>query len=170
MAEPIRARRTTALRACRAMSPSSWMATAAGRPSAGCRASEGHRRGVEALRRTVRAAAELGIVADDFLLQLGKLVAAGVGNQRSDGAVAPFHPQRPRRTAQEQRARAHHRRAQRARPRHRPAAAGSRRSDPRQQRADSGGGLQLRRPPGDRAAPRGCSRSGGERDGFRPTR
>ena len=37
------------------------MATAAGRRRAGCRAGEGHRRGVEALRKTVRAAGEIGI-------------------------------------------------------------------------------------------------------------
>ena len=46
---------------CRATSPSSWTATAAGRASAACRASSGHRKGVEAVRRTVRAAMELGI-------------------------------------------------------------------------------------------------------------
>ncbi len=34
---------------------------AAGRQRAGCRAAEGHRRGVEALRRTIRAAGEIGI-------------------------------------------------------------------------------------------------------------
>ena len=37
------------------------MATAAGRRRAGCRAAKGHRRGVEALRKTVRAAGEIGI-------------------------------------------------------------------------------------------------------------
>ena len=43
------------------MSPSSWTATDAGRRRAGCRAAKGHRRGVEALRQTVRAAGDLGI-------------------------------------------------------------------------------------------------------------
>ena len=43
------------------MSPSSWMATAAGQPSAGLPRAEGHRQGVESVRRTVRAALELGI-------------------------------------------------------------------------------------------------------------
>ena len=43
---------------------------------------EGHRRGVEALRRTVRAAGDLGIaVPDDFFVQLGELVAAAVGDR-----------------------------------------------------------------------------------------
>ena len=49
------------VRRCRATSPSSWMAMAAGRRRADCRAAKGHRRGVEALRRTVRAAGEIGI-------------------------------------------------------------------------------------------------------------
>ena len=43
------------------MSPSSWMATAVGRPSAGCRASRGTGAGVEAIRRAVRTAGDLGI-------------------------------------------------------------------------------------------------------------
>src|SRR6202162_1281746 len=53
------------------MSPSSWMAMDAGPPAAACRRGEGlarglprgegHRRGVEAWRKTVRAANELGI-------------------------------------------------------------------------------------------------------------
>src|SRR5271168_2640204 len=41
---------------CRGTSPSSWTATAAGLPRVA-----GHRRGVEALRNTVRAASDLGI-------------------------------------------------------------------------------------------------------------
>ena len=42
---------------------------------------------------TVRAAADLGIsVADDFLLQLGELVAPALGNPRPYGSVAPVHP------------------------------------------------------------------------------
>ncbi len=43
------------------MSPSSWTATAAGRRRAACRAIEGHRRGVEAVRRAVRAASDIGV-------------------------------------------------------------------------------------------------------------
>ena len=39
---------------------------------------EGHRRGVEALRKTVRAAGEMGIsLSHDLLLQRRELVAAG---------------------------------------------------------------------------------------------
>ena len=39
---------------------------------------EGHRRGVEALRKTVRAAGEMGIsLSHHLLLQRGELVAAG---------------------------------------------------------------------------------------------
>ena len=58
--------------------------------------SEGHRRGVEALRRTVRAAGEMGIAhPDDLLVQLGELVAPGGRNPRSHGLAAPLHPQRP---------------------------------------------------------------------------
>ena len=52
---------TPPIRAGRAMSPSSWTATAAGRRRAACRAIEGHRRGVEAVRRAVRAASEIGV-------------------------------------------------------------------------------------------------------------
>ena len=48
-------------RACRRMSPSSWTAMAVGRPSAGCRASRGTAAGVEAIRRAVRTAGDLGI-------------------------------------------------------------------------------------------------------------
>ena len=61
---------------------------------------EGHRRGVEALRRTVRAAGDLGIGSpDDLLLQLGELVAPAGGNPRTDAAAAALHPQRSRRAA-----------------------------------------------------------------------
>ena len=43
------------------MSQSSWTATAAGRRRAGCARFEGHRRGVEAVRRVVRSAIEHGV-------------------------------------------------------------------------------------------------------------
>ena len=80
---------------------------------------EGHRRGVEALRKTVRAARELGIsLSDDFFLQFGKLVAAEIRNHGFVGAAAPFRSQRSCRSAQEQRPRTHHRRARRSRSRH----------------------------------------------------
>jgi undecaprenyl pyrophosphate synthase len=48
---------------------------------------EGHRRGVEALRATVRAAGEMGI-----LLQLGKLVEAARRGARPHGPAAALHP------------------------------------------------------------------------------
>ena len=55
---------------------------------------EGHRRGVEALRKTVRAAGELGIaVLTIFRFQLGELVAAAIGDRRPAVAAASFHPQ-----------------------------------------------------------------------------
>ena len=61
---------------------------------------EGHRRGVEALRRTVRAAGELGIAhPDDLLLQRRELVAAAGRGPRPDGPAAPLHPQRSCRAA-----------------------------------------------------------------------
>ena len=59
-AEPLPQWRAAASR-CRGTSPSSWMATDAGPPARGLPRVEGHRRGVEALRRTVRAAGEIGI-------------------------------------------------------------------------------------------------------------
>ena len=52
---------TTETTACLGTSPSSWTATAAGPASAGLPRAEGHRQGVEAVRRTVKAALELGI-------------------------------------------------------------------------------------------------------------
>ena len=52
---------------------------------------EGHRRGVEALRKTVRAAGEIGIgVPHDLLLLVGELAAAGLRSARPDGAAAAF--------------------------------------------------------------------------------
>ena len=48
---------------CRAMSRSSWTATGAGRRSAMLPRVAGHRAGAEAVRRTIRAAAEMGIEA-----------------------------------------------------------------------------------------------------------
>ena len=65
---------------------------------------EGHRRGVEALRRTVRAAGDhRHRHPDDLFLQLGELVAAAGGDPRVDDAVAPLHPQRSRRSASQRR-------------------------------------------------------------------
>ena len=52
---------------------------------------EGHRRGVEALRKTVRAAGEIGIsLSHDLFLQRGELVAAAVGNSRPMGLLRRF--------------------------------------------------------------------------------
>ena len=77
---------------------------------------EGHRRGVEALRRTVRAAGEIGIkYLTIFSFSSENWSRPAAEDRRTDGPAAPLHPQRSRRAAPEQRARAHHRRARRAR-------------------------------------------------------
>ena len=114
--------------------------------------SEGHRRGVEALRRTVRAAGDLGIgILTIFSFSSENWSRPAVRNPRPDGAAAPLHPQRPRRAAQERRACARHRRARRSRSRHpRPAGRG-RGPDQGQRQAHPRGRLQLRRAAGDRA-------------------
>ena len=91
---------------------------------------EGHRRGVEALRRVVRAASELGILlSDDFLVQFGKLVAAGDRNRRSVRPAAALHPQRSGDAASRRRPGARDRRARRAGAGHLRAAERSRRAD-----------------------------------------
>ena len=116
---------------------------------------EGHRRGVEALRRVVRAAHELGIVyLTIFSFSLGELVAAGDRDRRSVRPAAPLHPQRSRDAASRRRAGARHRRARRARARHLRAAERGRGADARQHAPHAGRRLQLRLAPGDRAAPR----------------
>ena len=75
---------------------------------------EGHRRGVEALRRTVRAAGELGIAyLTIFSFCVGELARPAAGDRRPHGPAAPLHPQRSRRSAPQQRARARDRRARR---------------------------------------------------------
>ena len=113
---------------------------------------EGHRRGVEALRRAVRAAIDLGI---GYLTRLQLLVReldpAAAGGLRPDGAAEALHPQRSRRPAPQRRAGPDHRRSATNLP-----------TDIRvllreaedltraQQRPDAGRRLQLRQPPGDR--------------------
>ena len=58
---------------------------------------EGHRRGVEALRRVVRASHELGIrYLTIFSLLLGELVAPGERDRRSLRSAQALHPQRSR--------------------------------------------------------------------------
>ena len=80
---------------------------------------EGHRRGVEALRRAVRfAGAARHPLPDPVQLLVGELVAPG---RRDRGPVQPpahLHPQRPRRAEPQRRARPRHRRARRAAGRH----------------------------------------------------
>ena len=62
--------------------------------------SEGHRRGVEALRRTVRAAGDLGIgILTIFSFSAENWARPRFRSPRADGSVAALHPQRPRRTA-----------------------------------------------------------------------
>ena len=138
------------------MSPSSWTATAAGRPRRGLPRLEGHRRGVEAVRRTVRIGDRARRPLPDALQLLDRELAPAAGRgRRPDGPAAScFVAPRPRRAA---RATA--------------CASGSsatatvwRRTSPacsseaeertrRQYRADPGRRLQLRRSRGDRCAP-----------------
>ncbi len=101
------------------MSRSSWTATAAGRPQRGLPRFEGHRRGVEAVRRTVRAAIKLDVgYLTVYSFSVGKLVAPARGGGEPARAAASLHPQRSRRASRQQCARAGHRRARRSRARH----------------------------------------------------
>ena len=75
----------------RRMSPSSWTATAAGRRSRGMPRASGHRRGAEAVRRTVEACArERHPLADPVRLLVRELAPAGRRGQRADGPAAPL--------------------------------------------------------------------------------
>ena len=57
--------------------------------------SEGHRRGVEALRRTVRAAGDLGIeILTIFSFSAENWARSAGRGSRADGIAAPLHPQR----------------------------------------------------------------------------
>ena len=90
----------------RRMSPSSWTATAAGRRLRGLPRVAGHRRGAEAVRRTVEAAVELGI---RYLTLFGfsseNWKRPRRRDRRSDGPAAPLSPRRDRRAASQRRAR-----------------------------------------------------------------
>ena len=80
--------------------------------SAGCRGFEGHRRGVEAIRRTVRAAGDLGIrYLTVYSFSSENWRRPGRGGLGPDGPSQALHPQRPRRPATHQRPRPDHRRA-----------------------------------------------------------
>ena len=89
-----RARRTSSAPAKRRGRParrcmwrSSWTATAAGRSARGLPRTLGHRAGVEALKRTVEAAPELGIaLADGVRLLHRELEPARRRGRRADGA------------------------------------------------------------------------------------
>ena len=138
---------------CRGTSPSSWMATAAGRRRAGCRAA---RAIGAASRRCARPCAppakSASRILTIFSFSSENWSRPAVRNPRSDGAAAPLHPQRSGRTAPEQRARC-------------ASSASAAISTPisarlleeaeeltqRQRPADAGRRLQLRRAPGDRA-------------------
>ena len=128
---------------------------------------EGHRRGVEALRTTVRAAGDSASrYLTIFSFSVGELVAAGGRDPRPDGAAAPLHPQRSRRTASQRRARcASSASAAGSQPDIRASAGGGRGADQEQRPAHARGRLQLRSAPGDRRAPprgsRPRSRPGG---------
>ena len=73
---------------------------------------EGHRRGVEALRRAVRAAdRSRHPLSHGLQLLVRELAPAGPGGLGPHGPAEALHPQRPRRPARQQRAGADHRRA-----------------------------------------------------------
>ena len=75
-------------------SPSSWMATALVGGGRGLPRVEGHRRGVEALRKTVRAAGEMGIrVLTIFSFSSENWARPASEVRDLDGPVAAVHPQ-----------------------------------------------------------------------------
>ena len=89
---------------------------AAGRPARGLPRVEGHRRGVEALRRTIRAAGEIGIkivTIFSFSSENWSRPAAEVGELM--GLLRRFIRHDLAELHQARRARAHHRRAGRTR-------------------------------------------------------
>ncbi len=64
-----------------------------GRHARGLPRAEGHRRGVEALRRTIRAAGEIGIsFVTIFSFSAEKWSRPGDGGRRTDGTAAPIYP------------------------------------------------------------------------------
>ena len=155
---------------CRATSPSSWTATAAGPRSAGCRASPGHRAGAEAVRTTLQAAAKAGVEvltlyafssenwrrSEEEVSDLKGLLAyyrrQGTGHARQRGRPAPAD-----------------RRSIGVRSRARPAPGACRRADRRQYAPDPGRRAQLWRAGRNRRrrphAGRGC-RGRAPRSGF----
>ena len=114
---------------------------------------EGHRRGVEALRRTVRAAGEIGIrYLTIFSFSAGELVAArrpksrdlmGLLRRFIRNDLAELHQSNVRVRIIGER--------DGLDPDIRAAAGGGRGADQGQRRPDAGGRVQLRRAPGDRA-------------------
>ena len=137
---------------CRGTSPSSWMAMGAGRRRAACRAAKGHRRGVEALRRTVRAAGDLGIEIltifsfsaenwsrppseiRDLMGLLRRFIRNDLAELHQNGVQVRVIGERDDLDAG-----------------YPLAARRGRGADARQRQAHAGRRLQLRRPPGDRA-------------------
>ena len=120
LADQQRGRRARRRRpACRAMSRSSWTATAAGRPARGLPRSEGHRRGVEAVRRDGAGGDRARHRASDAVqLLLGELVAAAGRGRVPLRPLPPVHPPRPRRLHRARRAHQRHRRARGSAGRH----------------------------------------------------
>ena len=97
-----------------AMSPSSWMATDAGRPRAGCRAERDIAAASRRLRRTVRAAGEIGI----DILTIFAFSSENWSRPQSEirdllGLLRRFIRNDLAELHQQQRARARHRRARR---------------------------------------------------------
>ena len=88
---------------CRATSRSSWTATADGPRAAICRASKGHRAGIDAVRDTVETSARLGISRADAVRVLGReLEAARHRDHRADGPAQALPARRAQDAAQEQ--------------------------------------------------------------------
>jgi undecaprenyl diphosphate synthase len=112
---------------------------------------EGHRRGVEALRKTVRAAGEIGISFLTIFSFSAENWSRPPSEIRDLMGCCAASSQRPRRAASERRQGARDRRAQRSRSGYPAIAGGGGRADSGQHRTDAGRCLQLRRPPGDRA-------------------
>ena len=121
---------------------------------------EGHRRGVEALRRTVRAAIDLGIgYLTVYSFSSENWTRPEGRGARPDGPAEALHPQRSGRSARQQRARPHHRRTRERLP----SDIGPLLTEAEEVTRDNRGldadrRLQLRRPTGDR---RGGARARG---------
>ena len=143
-----------------AMSPSSWTATAAGPRARGLPRLEGHRRGVEAVRRAVRAADRARHRATSRIYSFSSENWRRPADEVADlmGLLKRFIRNDLAELHAQQRPRARHRRARRARRRHpRRCSTRPRTLTRAQHRPDARRRLQLRRPAGDRRAP--CARS-----------